>query len=58
MLWIEHADLERVANKITASVPAVFDSTSGNFIEPTDTEQNTLFKIVMRKQLHTCVVRK
>ena len=54
MLWIEYADLERVANEITTSVSAVFDSTSGNFIEPTDTEQNTLFKTVMRKQLPTC----
>ena len=51
MLWIEHADLERVANKITASIPAVFDSTSDNFIEPTNT------KTVMRKQLHTCTSR-
>ena len=57
MLWIEYADLERVANEITTSVSAVFDSTSGNFIEPTDTEQNTLFKTVMRKQLHTCTSR-
>ena len=54
MLWIEHVYLERVANKITASVLAVFESTSSNFIEPTDTKQNTLFKTVMRKQLHTC----
>ena len=54
MLWIEDADLEHVANEITASVPAIFDSTSGNFIEPTATEQNTLFKTVVNKQLHTC----
>ena len=53
MLWIEHVYLERVANKITASVLAVFESTSSNFIEPTDTKQNTLFKTMMRKQLHT-----
>jgi hypothetical protein len=57
MLWIEHTDLERVANEITACVPTVFDSTSNNFIEPTDTEQTTLFKTVMRKQLHTCISR-
>jgi hypothetical protein len=57
MLWIEHADLERVANEITACIPPIFDSTSDNFIEPTNAEQTTLFKTVMRKQLHTCTSR-
>jgi hypothetical protein len=61
-LWIEHADLERVANEITACVPVVFDSTSTNFIEPIDTEQNTLFKTVMRSNcihvLHDAIIEK
>ena len=57
MLWMKYADLECVAYEITASVLVVFDSTSGNFIEPIDIEQNTLFKTVMRKQLHTCTLR-
>ena len=47
MLWIEHADLECVANEITASDHVVSDST----------EQNTLFKTVMGKQLHTYTSR-
>ena len=57
MLWIEHTDLERVASETTASAPTVFNSTSGNFIEPSDTEQNTLFKTMISKQLHACTSR-
>ena len=54
ILWIENSDVEYVANEITATVPAVFDTTLKFFLEPTDSHQKRLFKEVMRKQLHSC----
>ena len=54
ILWMNQNDIERVTNEITAATPAIFDTTTGEFIEPIDSHQNELFKIVMRKQLHTC----
>jgi len=47
-------DVERITNEITAAVPATFDTTTEEFLEPIDSHQNKLFKIVMTKQLHTC----
>ena len=57
ILWIENSDVEHIANEITATVPAVFDTTLKKFLEPTDPHQNRLFKEVMQKQLHSCCSR-
>ena len=50
---MNQVDVERITNEIMATVPATFDTTIGDFLEPIDSHQNKLFKIVMRKQLHT-----
>ena len=47
-------DVERITNEITAAVPTILDTTIGELLEPIDSHQNKLFKIVMRKQLHRC----
>ena len=54
ILWMKQVDVERITNEITVAVLATFDTTIGEFLEPIDSHQNKLFKIVMRKQLHTC----
>ena len=36
------------------ATPVIFGTTIGDFLEPIDSHQNKLFKIVMSKQLHTC----
>ena len=54
ILWMNQNDIERVTNEITAATPTIFDTTTGEFLEPIDSHQNKLFKIVMRKQLHIC----
>ena len=53
-MWIENSDVEQIANEITATVSAVFDTTLKKFLEPTNPHQNRLFKEVMGKQLHSC----
>src|ERR1700738_1838065 len=54
---MNQVDVERITNEITAALPATFDTTIEEFLEPIDSHQNKLFKIVMRKQLHTCNFR-
>ena len=53
-MWMNAVDVERITNKITAAVSATSYTIIGEFLEPIDSHQNKLFKIVMRKQLHTC----
>ena len=57
ILWMNQVDIERVTNEIIATTPATFDTTIGEFLEPADSHQNNLFKIVMREQLHMCNFR-
>jgi len=54
LLWVHPEDRVRVGSDICAHVPA--ERTPGNdgYIVPHDPQQNTLFHIVMRKQIHTC----
>jgi hypothetical protein len=41
-------------NEIIAIVPTAYDDEKEEFIEPTNDMQRELFKMVTRKQLHTC----
>ena len=54
ILWMNFVDVEQITNELTALVPTIFDTTIREFLEPIDSHQNKLFKIVMEKQLHTC----
>ena len=57
LLWVAEDDVNRVADEIMAYIPAAYDSTSRTWIEPnvaTQPNEHALFKIVMRKQLHSC----
>jgi hypothetical protein len=57
ILWMNQVNIERVSNEITVAMPTIFATSIGDFLEPVDSHQNKLFKIVMRKQLHTCNCR-
>jgi len=46
MLWVDPKDIDRVADEITATVPAEYDTTRGCFILPPDPHQRKLVKIV------------
>jgi hypothetical protein len=54
ILWIMENDIERITNKIVAFVSAIFNNIKNEFIEPTNAMQHILYKLVMKKQLHTC----
>ena len=62
ILWLHPADVESVTSEIVAVVPATFvppdDNSDANsistFEDPTVPEQLRLFKLVRRKQMHTC----
>lgn len=47
-------DIQQITNEIAAAIPTIFDTTFVEFLEPTNSHQNKLFKIGMRKLLHTC----
>lgn len=55
--WVNQVDKESIVNEITAVTPTIFGTTFGEFLEPIDSYQNKLFKIMMKKQLHTCSSR-
>lgn len=50
---MNQVDMEQVTNEITTVILAIFDTTFTKFMEPTNSHQNKLFKIVIKKQLHT-----
>ena len=54
ILWINQVDIKRITNEMMVATPVIFGTTIGDFLEPIDSHQNKLFKIVMSKQLHTC----
>jgi len=54
ILWVVKNDIENITNEIFAFIPATFDEKKKEFIQPSDGMQNSLYKIVMKKQLHTC----
>jgi hypothetical protein len=47
-------DIEHITNKIVAFVPIIFNNNKNEFIKPTDAIKHILYKLVMRKKLHTC----
>jgi len=47
-------DIEHITNKIITFVPTMFNNNKNEFIDPTDAMQHNLYKLVMRKKLHTC----
>ncbi len=47
-------DIEHITNEIKAFVLAIFNSNKKEFIEPIDAMQHILYKLIMKKQLHTC----
>ena len=49
------ADINRITNELIAMISTAYDQTTQKFIEPIDPLQLSLYKIVMRKQLHTCM---
>ena len=44
-------DVERITNEIIATIPTVYDDNIVEFIEPTNTLQLKLFKMVIRKTI-------
>ncbi len=54
ILWIMENDIEHITNKIVTFVPTIFNNNKNEFIEPTDAMKHILYKLIMRKQLHTC----
>ena len=54
IMWMNSIDVKRITNEITAAVSTILDTTIGELLEPIDSHENKLFKIVMRKQLHIC----
>ncbi len=47
ILWVVENDIENITNEIVAFIPTTFDGKKKNL-------NNPLYKIVMKKQLHTC----
>jgi hypothetical protein len=54
ILWIMENDIEHITNEIITFVPTMFNNNNNKFIDLTDAMQHNLYKLVMRKQLHTC----
>jgi len=54
ILWIMENDIKHITNEIITFVPTMFNNNKNEFIDPTDAMQHNLYKLVMRKQLHTC----
>lgn len=49
ILWVEPSHADRVANKISAAIPAQWDDLRGEFVEPTNPELRLLFQLVSQK---------
>ena len=49
ILWINQVDIKRITNEMMVATPVIFGTTIGDFLEPIDSHQNKLFKIVMSK---------
>jgi len=47
-------DIEHITNKIVTFVSTIFNNNKNKFIKPTYAMQHILYKLVMRKQFHTC----
>lgn len=54
MLWVNPDDVPRVRDSIVAYVPAEYNTSTSEWIYPTEPHLNKLAKLVVQKQLHTC----
>ena len=54
LLWIDGNDVESVAAQISAAMPAEWDASKQEWIEPEDSNQKKLFHLVKDKMMHTC----
>jgi hypothetical protein len=54
IFWLHPEDLASISNDIMAYIPAVYDEATKTFTEPSDSMEQRLFKLVVRKQVHSC----
>ena len=57
LLWVDQADVARVADEIIAYVPAIYNADTKAFVPPnpsTHPMEHALFNIVTRKHMHKC----
>jgi hypothetical protein len=54
MIWVHPDDLERTTNEIQAFIPAEYNNSTDTFTPPDAPEDLTLYRLVLRKQLHIC----
>jgi hypothetical protein len=54
ILWVKKENVESIGKEIIAFVPAILDATTNKFIEPSNSMQNLLYKLMVCKQLHNC----
>lgn len=52
ILWLHKDDLNHVTNDVLAFVPTIYDETQKSFVEPLNSIEKKLFKLIDRKQLH------
>jgi hypothetical protein len=54
ILWVQEEDLMKITNEIIVVILTIFYETIAKFVDPNDSLQNKLFKMVLQKQLHEC----
>jgi len=55
---VKKENVENISKEIIAFVLAILDATTNKFVEPSNSMQNLLYKLMVRKQLHNCHMQK